>query len=371
MALGNTNISVSGIKTEMGIGSPNNVSGLNTNAVVNPYSFWSPRGVQFNASTKVLEAVTDAAPYNMGDFRRYNHSAQTPTTRATPNTDLAISPVASGMYVPVWVDYFEVNLKRADASSQIVKVGITYHTTLSDAQNNTSPITLVGGGTVSFHPLSFTNRELRTGVYPDPALAGHVVTQLLAPSSSSVLVSNGSDGANKEFPITGLTTSPVNRWARMNFYSTGDAIVGTFATNIMAFTIRQMAQPVLNTLTKSPLPAGTPNSWTSVYAASVVVTSTIGSGTLAFNFKVEAIGNGLSDTPPKGNNNVPMYVQGTLSIEYEDPYNSGNWVQMSAYQNQSYSKNTAFNVSYAMPNSETWNYDKIINTRILFHTATY
>lgn len=298
MPLGDTNISVSGIKTEMAIGSPNNVSGLNTYTTVNPYSFWSPRGLIFNAGTKVLEPVTDTAPYKMGDFRRYNHAASTPTVRATPNTALSVTP-ATNVYVPLWVDFFEVNLRRADVSLEITKVGVSYHTSLADAQANTSPISLVGGGTVSFHPISYTNREIRTGVFPSPALSGHTVTQTTAPSSSSVLVSSGSDGANKQFPSSGIGTTALPRWARMNFYDVGDNIKGTFATNIMAFTIREMTQPTQALQTQNPFyavgggtvlwDAGATVSATVIIATSQVLNNIAGDTSWNFSFVAQGL----------------------------------------------------------------------------------
>lgn len=359
MALGDSEISVTAVRNESQQGNLNYISGLNTSSNVNPYSFWSPRGVVFDQSNNyILTPVTDTSPYKIGDFRRYNHSAGTPAVRPGPNTELAIDPGSPGTYVPLWFDNYELNFKRADTGNEIIRFGIKYFTNLTDAQNNTNPIQLVGGSFIALQDITFSNRVVHGSYTPSPALSGHTVTQTSIPNASSILV----NASGTQFPSTGLTTTAVTRYARMDFYDAGNNIKGRLADNITSFTIRIKAQPSLAWNTLTPIPSG----FTAVFVDTYVTSDntqamSIGDSILRARIRVRGIQGVTND-----------YVSGTLSLKYWDGTTE---TVMTGYQNVAYSKSdgTSYSlaVTWTMPSGRTWSYDSVHTIRVTYHTASF
>jgi hypothetical protein len=364
MPLLDTGISITAVRNESQQGNRNYISGLTTSSLVNPYSFWSPRGTYFDPGNGYLLTLqTDQSPYQIGDFRRYNHAAVAPSIAATPNTDYALDPGSDGTFVPAYYNNNEFNFKRADSSSEIVKVGLRYFTTLTDAQNNTNPVQLVGGSFTVFENLSFTNRTIRVdptlgNLTPSPALTGHVVTQTTLPSSSSLLINTNTT----KFPSTGLTTSPVTRYVRLDFYDTANNIKGKLADNIFSFTIRMKAEPTLAFQTQSPIPSG----FTAVFVDTYVTSDntqamSIGDNVLRARIRVKGIQGMTND-----------FVSGTLSMKYWDGTTE---TVMTGYQNVAFSKSdgTSYSlaVTWTMPSGRTWSYDSNHTVRVTYHTASF
>jgi hypothetical protein len=385
MPLLDTGISVTAVRNESQQGNRNYISGLNTSSLVNAYSFWSPRRAYFDSTNGyLLTFETDQSPYQIGDFRRYNHSAAAPSIGPTPNTNFSVDPGTDGVYVPAYYYNNEFNFKRADLTDGIVKVGLKYFNSLTDAQNNVNAVTLVGGGTIAYETLSFTNRIIRVdptlgNLYPSPALTGHVVQQTTLPSSSSLLINVGSDQTNnKKFPTNGIGTTALTRYVRLDFYDNFGQIKGTIPNNIFSFTVREKSLPTLALQTQSPIPSGftaiivdstpqlVPNNLQ--YQNNAGTAMNYGDDTLRFRFKVKGI---VGSAP------FP-YVQGTLSMKYWD---GSTETVMTGYQNVSYIKATDYvdagntgtwsiSVTWQMPAGRTWSYDTNHTIRITYHTAS-
>lgn len=430
MPLGDTGISVTAVRNESQQGNTNYVSGLTTSSQVNPYSFWSPRGVVFDsADSFFLKPVTDASPYQLGDFRRYNHAAQTPRLRATPNINYSLDPGSTTTYVPIWYDNYEFNFKRADSASQIVKFGLRYFTSLADAKANINAISLVGGSTTVYQNITFDNRTVRDSFTPSPALSGHVVTQTTIPNSSSILVNSNTTA----FPTTGLTTTAVTRFMRLDFYDTANAIKGRLpnyvsgsgATNTgtlvtVASTTGLFANMALEvTAGTGAFPTGayvvSVDSATQ-FTASAAPSPSLSAGAVVtaypimpFTVRVKAdpvltfqtqtpIPSGFTavfvDTFVTSDNTQAMalgdnilrarirvrgiqgvtndYVLGTLSMKYWDGTTE---TTMTGYQNVSFTKSdgTTYSlaVTWTMPSGRTWSYDSSHTVRVTFNTASF
>jgi hypothetical protein len=100
MSLGNSNISLSAIKTETGLSS-NKGSELVGASGLNKYSFYAPGSLSVDSNKDIV--LTPPAP-NMkaGDFRSYNNSAVKPST-LTPGLNLTWGP--GGAYCSFVMNY--------------------------------------------------------------------------------------------------------------------------------------------------------------------------------------------------------------------------------------------------------------------------
>lgn len=238
MALGETGISVTAVRNESVQGNRNFISGLTTSGQVNPYSFWSPRGIIFDSNNNyILTPVTDVSPYQIGDFRRYNHAADLPHFEMT-SQQRSFDPGSSQNTVPVWYRNEELNFKRADASSQITKFGLRYYTTLADAKADSIPnaVILTSGSSLYTQTITYGNNIIRDSLTPSPALSGHVVNQTESIQGSTFIMpalAPGNGGsANGFYPTTGLTTSYVWRFAKPYMLNITNDVRGSLANYV-------------------------------------------------------------------------------------------------------------------------------------------
>jgi hypothetical protein len=85
MALGDINISMSGIRAEMGGGPAGQytLSELSTSSNINKFSRYAPGALGVDANKNVT-LTPPPNTYKIGEFRRYNHSSSGPTIQAVP-----------------------------------------------------------------------------------------------------------------------------------------------------------------------------------------------------------------------------------------------------------------------------------------------
>lgn len=146
MAIGSS-VSVSDVKSEMSVGN-NSVSSLCTHSNINMYSFCSPCSYSINGTTKIVSKSNDTAPYQLGDFRRYNHSAQTPTLNAVNaiRSEDGLSTEAAVFNVVT----YETNILAIDNTSDSIIVEA-----YSD-NARTVPYPSGGGDNIFTFPISFS-----------------------------------------------------------------------------------------------------------------------------------------------------------------------------------------------------------------------
>lgn len=403
MALGETGISITAVRNESQQGSKNYVSGLNTSSLVNPYSFWSPRGTIFDSTNGyLLTNVTDPAPFNIGDFRRYYHAAAAPNIEL-PSTSYTASAGQTAIGVVVFYNNNEFNFRRADPTGQIARIGMTFFNSLSDAQN--FPTTGTGrlemfdgnGNTINenvppYRPRYGHFQDIRypssspapaiRGYQIDPPLTGHSVTQTQCPDSIQrlnvptwYLTTGGTTTAfsnQTSFRVSDLSTGFQTKYVRVDFYSATDTthtgIRGKLANNIFSFTINKQSDPAVMVIPYSvdPLPSG----WTTVFVSSNYTYNnqtayelfyggnTTGSSTISFKIKVRGISGITND-----------YVYGRLSLQYYDKLNNGGtWVPVTGYQDVEFQKATwgpnatailqdgsySLTVTHNLPSGNTW-----------------
>lgn len=361
MPLGDS-VSISAIKTETGLSTINNVSGLNTDATINAYSYWSPKGLYFNPSNYYqIETVTDTSPYSMGDFRRYDHGALTPTM-ALGNSSLTLAPSAtSAPFVVIWSNKY-MNFKRADSTNSITRVGVTAFSTLTAAQNyissgGTGRVLLNNSGYVYLENISFISTDITLGstTYAvSPALSDHVVTQTSYPAVQYVGTSGGIG-----VDVSGLAAGgSATYYIRMDFYNsnisnTYDTIRGNLSGNILTLNVAKQSNPYVQVFSLLQ-PSGT-----NVFAVSLDYSSnTIGATSISFNFRV-------------ANSNSTTYSN-TYCLRYKAP--DGTTTLVSGQQTVSYTAaafggttGTLVTVSgFTLPASRTWNYGAGSNAQYLF-----
>jgi hypothetical protein len=80
MALGNTNISITAVGTEISSASKT-ISGLVGAAGLNKYSFYGPGALSVDANKDVV-LTPPASVFKLGDYRSYNHLSETPHPQA-------------------------------------------------------------------------------------------------------------------------------------------------------------------------------------------------------------------------------------------------------------------------------------------------
>lgn len=331
MALGETGISVTAVRNESQQGNKNYISGLNTSSLVNPYSFWSPRGLQFNASTKILEPVTDPAPFAIGDFRRYNHSAVTPEFKNTNTTGYSFAPGTTTIQIGCMYDNRQANILRANPNALYIRIRM--YTTYTSG---------TFGGLISTNVYNLTKNTTVDGYNLSPALSGHSVTQ------SQVYPSGSSGLMLVNFDVSGITDDTTRtRYAEMWFTDqTGSIEYGRLATNYFEFTVRRQAQPTL-AMQGFDQPAGD-----NYFAPSNEIDTSlmsIGATTLNFRFKVRRTSDPANFAPSR-----------SISLRYYNP-DTDSYVLMTGYQNITYTQATvstySLTVTWALPSGRTWSYD--------------
>lgn len=324
MALGDTSISVSGVKTETGLSTTNDVLGLNTSTSLNAYSFWNPRPLVFNGSTKVLEPSTDPSPYAFGDFRRYDHAAVTPSFYGSASS-YSWNPGTSTITVGCIYDNKQANIYRANSNA--VYTRIRFYTTFSGG--------VFSGQVGSTQVFNITKNTSVNGYALSPALTDHAVQQTQAyPSGSSGLML-------ASFPTSGIGTSAVTRYAEMWFTdNTGSVEYGTLATNYFSFTAQQNFDPIVQV-----------SSWQQPSGATIFPVSlsysgnTIGSTSISFSFRC-GMGSGT--------------FSGYLCLRYVALDSSTTLVagkQNVAYTANNTNTGTLITVTgFTLPGGRTWNY---------------
>lgn len=430
MALGDTGISVTAVRNESQQGNRNYISGLNTSSQVNPYSFWSPRRLQFNATTKLLEPLTDPVPYNIGDFRRYNHSAEPPFFICESGYSGSTIQFPAGPTVRVGFFYSNnetnvfqaVNLTQAPTGAKYLRIAV-YDTYTGDStctldpapENNFNPygicsapevgsytlsnqrgVTGAVGGTVLNNYAYFDRSSLISatttvrGINISPALTGHSVDETIVhpPNSGLLLI---------DINTTGISVTTKILYAEMVFVDAGYNVIGKVQRNVTKFRVKQIQGPSLELLTDLDSPVLTTTNQNLRFDAinayeNNTSGSTLNAPEVIFQYKV--LGTKYGNTPPT------QYAGGTLNMSYYDPVlgqwksigspgsdawanlyvgSPGNWTAISG-QNLGFLKATTNSYSmscryvfptYASPDTITWKNESFHSFRFTFLNAAF
>jgi hypothetical protein len=347
MTLAASNLSITQIKAELGVGSPNTVSGLNLLAATNPWAFYSPKPLQVNGTTKEIEAGADTSPYKMGDFRLYNHAAQTPQVRAAA-AEYTFPPGDTTKQIGVIYDNFEANIKRATGSNP-ARVRIRFWETYSGGVLSNQ----VGA---AWYADSQWQTTLPSGQSVATPPTGHSVTQTEVHKS-------GSPGALflPSINTSGVGTTAVTRYADFWFMATGDATeIMKPPNNVCSFLLRQQANPLVNRYTYQSPPSDGSYFISDIDLSNMSTVSN--QTTLQFRIKVKSTQNG-------------GYRSGTMTMRYLDGgtyYNVGyESVTFSLASDLVWSTiaGSTTLISFTMPNGRTWSYDSIHNIYFDFNGA--
>lgn len=255
MALGTTDISVSLVKNTLGE-TTNNVSELCTSPNINMYSFYKPCGLQANATTKVVESVTDVSPFHLGDFRKYDHSANTPNVQ--PDMQVNFVPESSSVTFSMSYINSQLNLKEVDSSisNLLVKIYSNEARTIQIASKN-----------VAINYFAVT-----------PPV-GHKNQETQQASSTQI--------------ITGITVNNPNLYSTLYaetwFSDIGETLRGRLSDHVTEITMHEYSNPTLSfsTMSWSPSPFWEQSSTcsaTAVFANNIVNNNTQGDTSWNFSF---------------------------------------------------------------------------------------
>jgi len=293
MALGDT-VSITSVQTELGISTPDTVSGLNTYGSLNHWSFFKPILIQPNASTKIVETVTDTSPYNFGDFRRYNHSASAPYVQADHTQNYNPNPSNNPVTFTISFINNELNVKEVDNSITHLFVKV-----FSDVGRTTQ--------------IASKNVPIQFNTITPPA--GHKNNQIQQPNSTQL--------------ITGITITSPNTYDNTTIYletwlsDVGETLRARLTDHVTDIFWNQYQQPNLSFSTTSYSPNPFPDSdsshnATAVFANNSVKSNVAGDTSWNFSFKVAAIW---------GSSGVQERVSGTVQVKYHwagTDYNIGS-----------------------------------------------
>lgn len=289
MALGSSGITVSAVKSALGV-SNNNVGGLCTSTSVNPWSKWKPissnvitmtlsdlktknYGITIKNATTLANLLTavksnsnlgyvynkptggTASPYRLGDFRNYEHSAQLPVfSMYEDNDEVPINGVSSDY--ATGIDGMESADSEDDSQKYLVKSNIypsdvKYRGVyITDGTNSSWSVgTIPWGNTYwqRFKGKTVTVLEFLTNLKDGTTFVGHTaaatdkfyalpiplhtikVTNTTPVGSKDVWVDFGSNSMNK-IAFSNNTYSSVTY--NFQFSSIGDAYRGGTITNV-------------------------------------------------------------------------------------------------------------------------------------------
>lgn len=313
MPIGDNNVSVSAVKSELGIASPDTVSGLVANANVNAWSFWSPRALYFdNLDNKILkEAPVPTASFPLGNFRRYNHSAPAPYVQST-TTNYIANPSDTTKSIAIALYNGEANIFRAASPSIPAGVRIRFYKTYSGGVLGTQVGSSVYIPFSDFGAAGGINglTSIIRSIDASTPLSGHVVDE-----TSTVANGPTAGVVRGDYDITGdggIGTSNVTRYAEITFMASGGGTeIGRYPTYVASFQLRKYAEPdvSISTSSYSPNPfweAGHTVSATAVIANGFTESHPVGTSNWNFSFKVAAIWNSA----------VQERVSGNVQIKY-------------------------------------------------------
>lgn len=177
------NIQASAMATLLGQSSTNiQIDSLCGAANINKWSFYRPRPIQVNGTTKLVEFATKTNNWKLGDFRRYNHTALTPS--APDNFTRNYGPSGSTFSITFAVKVERLNIKEL-VPSTTPYITVKYYLSSSNRSSETSAIR------------TYTTAMSLSSESPP---SGHSNNQTQAPSSSSQLV------VDSTFPVSAITT---------------------------------------------------------------------------------------------------------------------------------------------------------------------
>jgi hypothetical protein len=107
---GDNDISLNAMKTLVGATNPNLVE-VCQSSNINRWSFYRPRRIRANATTRLVELV-DVAPYRLGDFRRYDDNASEPTPYNSIESTLNWGPGGGTADFVAFVNLQAMNVKE-------------------------------------------------------------------------------------------------------------------------------------------------------------------------------------------------------------------------------------------------------------------
>lgn len=119
MALAASNITMTAIKTALG-DATFALSTLAKSANVNMNAFYSPVTINLNTGSKCFVCAADTCPHDQGDFRCYEHTANTPCVNLTNNLTFGGSPASCCVLNPIF--HYEFNLKALNSACVVTDV---------------------------------------------------------------------------------------------------------------------------------------------------------------------------------------------------------------------------------------------------------
>jgi hypothetical protein len=237
---GLNNISMNAMKTLVGVSPSTNLRDLCNHANINKYSFYRPRPIQLNPTTKKVEwAPAPTTNRKLGDFRRYNHTALTPGLLSSTGaaTYQAGDTYTSTIGCPVKLE--RLNIQELTASDPLYLRMTYYHS----AANRTAQTGGFGSKTDTV-----LGDILVDGETPPP---GHTNNQTKKPVTSIVVFQDTT------FSTSNLTGGTQTKYGDMRIVDSGDNDIIRFDSGNFDITFTEQIDPyVQKTGWNTPAPPG-------------------------------------------------------------------------------------------------------------------
>jgi len=278
MAHALNNCSHTSVCAELGItrGNDRTQTSLTRHASINKWSFYRSGSISANASTKLIELTAPSSNDKLGNFRGYNHSANTPYLFDGYSGGLYYGPGGTSFTFTTIVYLEELNVRELTSGS-VPYIIIKYYPTSTDRTNGTNVIkttsTLVS----------------ETSVTPP---VGHSNNQTAKPASASQTI-------NDTFNVVDI---PAGNTVYLDVYignNGGSTVYGRFGSSISDsydnVTIYENSNPTLEGGGNISSP---PSGWTALWpiinsASSPICTDAIltqSNGQTTYDFYVAARG---------------------------------------------------------------------------------
>jgi hypothetical protein len=209
MAHALNNVSHSSVITELGAswtGGSNDVdnSALVRHASITQWSFYRPGALSVHGTTKLVTRVAGTSDDKLGDFRGYNHTANTPTTPS--DFDRNWGPGGTTISL-TFVTYVEEWNLRETTSGSVPYISVRYYLSGTNRTNKVSAVrtyTVLASETSNTPPTGHTNNQTQR-----PASASQIVTDANFPTS---LITKPDDVLYVDIYISDISGNEVARF---------------------------------------------------------------------------------------------------------------------------------------------------------------